>query len=257
MCSQPLSEYILSSSPLDFMVRKLRSRASISESAAEAIRGLPYKSQSYAPVAYLVREGTTHPNSCSLVLSGFVMRQKLTVDGLRQIVSLHMRGDLIDLQHLFLHRADHNVQALTHVETINIDRVALQRLILDEPSVGEAMWIDALIDSSIYREWVVNVGRRDARQRIAHLLCEFAARLKAAGLSDGRTCHLPMTQEQLGDAVGLTPVHVNRTLKTLVEEGAIQRNRREVSFTDWDHIRSIGDFSDLYLHLDQIGPLTA
>lgn len=162
-----------------------------------------------------------------------------------------MRGDLIDLQHMFLNRADHNVQALTRVDAINIERAALQRLILAEPSVGEAMWVDALVDASIYREWVVNVGRRDAKARIAHLLCEFATRLKAAGLGDGRSCQLPMTQEQIGDTVGLTAVHVNRTLKALAAEGVIQRNKREVSFTDWERMSAIGDFSDLYLHLDQ------
>ena len=101
---------------------------------------------------------------------------------------------------------------------------------------------------------MVNVGRRDAKTRVAHLLCEFATRLKVAGLGDGRSCHLPMTQEQLGDAVGLTPVHVNRTLKALVEEGVIQRNKRELSFTDWQRVRELGDFSDLYLHLDQTEP---
>lgn len=114
------------------------------------------------------------------------------------------------------------------------------------------MWIDALVDASIYREWVVNIGRRDAKARIAHLLCEFAARQKAAGLGDGTICHLPMTQEQLGDAVGLTPVHVNRTLKALVEDGVIQRSKRDISFADSARVRAVGDFSELYLHFDQI-----
>ena len=240
------------SNPLEFVVQKLRTRASITEGAADAIRRLPYTERSYDAPAYLVREGAAQPSVCGVIVSGFAFRQKLTVDGARQIVSLHMRGDFIDLQHMFLNRANHNVQALTRVEAINLDRAALQELILQEPSIAEALWVDALIDSSIYREWVVNVGRRDARTRVAHLLCEFATRLKSAGIGDGRSCDLPMTQEQLGDAVGLTPVHVNRTLKSLVEEGVIQRNKRDVSFHDWERIRRVGDFSDLYLHLDQV-----
>lgn len=240
-------------SPLEFMVRKLRTRAAISDHAAKAIQQLPYVRRTYDAPAYLVREGVVEPRTCSLIVSGYAFRQKLTVDGTRQIVSLHMRGDLIDLQHLFLRRADHNVQALTRVETIDIDRMALRQLILEEPSIGEAMWVDALIDASIYREWIVNVGRRGAKARVAHMLCEFAARQKVAGLGDGRSCDLPMTQEQLGDAVGLTSVHVNRTLKALVAEGVIQRDKRQVSFTDWERIREVGDFSDLYLHLDQTG----
>ncbi len=238
--------------PLEFMVRRLRTRAALSDRAADAILRLPATPRTYSAQAYLIREGAIRPSVCSLLVSGYAFRQKLTVDGARQIVSLHMRGDLLDLQHMFLRCADHNVQALTTVEALNIERAALQRLILEEPTVGEAMWIDALIEASIFREWVVNVGRRDARTRIAHLLCEFATRLKIAGLGDGRSCQLPMTQEQLADAVSLTPVHVNRTLKALSQEGIIHRNKREVSFTDWDRIRRAGDFNDLYLHLEQV-----
>jgi CRP-like cAMP-binding protein len=240
---------------LDFIVKRLRTRAPLSEAAADALRRLPFVERVYDAPAYLIREGALQPNVCSVIVSGFAFRQKLTVDGARQIVSLHMRGDFMDLQHMFLNRADHNVQALTRVEAINLDRAALQKLILEEPSIGQALWVDVLIDSSIFREWVVNVGRRDARTRVAHLLCEFATRMKAAGIGDGRSCDLPMTQEQLGDAVGLTPVHVNRTLKALADEGIIQRNKRDVSFGDWERVRRVADFSDLYLHLDQVQPV--
>ena len=243
--------------PLTLMVRKLDGRVPLSESAKAAIMNLPCAAKVYEAPAYLIREGATGINHCGLVLSGYAYRQKLTVDGARQIVSLHMRGDLLDLQHLFLGRADHSVQALTRLEVLNIDRAPLQALILAEPTIAKAMWIEALIDASIYREWVLNVGRRDAKTRIAHLLCEFAVRSKVAGLSDGRTCQLPMTQEQLGDAVGLTSVHVNRTLKALVEDGVIQRNNREIAITDWTTVRRAGDFSALYLHLNENEALPA
>ena len=239
--------------PLEFMVRKLRTRVQLSDAAERAILALPFVEKTFDPPAYLIREGMTLNHLCPLVISGFAFRQKLTADGSRQIVSLHMRGDLLDLQHLFLSRADHNVQALTRLETVNIERTVLQKLILEEPTIGKAMWIDALVEASIYREWVVNVGRRDATTRVAHLVCEFAARLKAAGLGDGESCHLPMTQEQIGDAVGLTSVHVNRTLKALTADGLIHRNKRELSFVDLERMRRTGDFSDGYLHLDQVG----
>jgi CRP-like cAMP-binding protein len=185
------------------------------------------------------------------VTSGFAFRQKLTVQGTRQIVSIHMTGDILDLQHLFLRKADHNVQALTRLETVELDREALRALAFARPAIAEAMWVDALIDSSIFREWVMNVGRRDARSRIAHLLCEFATRMDAMGLGTGDSYELPMTQEQIGDATGLTSVHVNRTLKSLAADGLVHRSRRYLSFSDWDSIRSVGDFSALYLHLDQ------
>jgi CRP-like cAMP-binding protein len=242
------------SSPLAMLVRKLAGRHPLDDQDQAAILALPYRSRTHEPAAYLVREGEPPRKHCSFVVSGFAFRQKLSVQGTRQIVSIHMAGDLLDLQHLFLKQADHNVQALTRLETAEIDRDALRALALARPAVGEAMWIDALIDASIFREWVLNVGRRDARSRIAHLICEFAARADTAGLfKDGRY-ELPMTQEQIGDATGLTSVHVNRTLKSLAADGLLHRERRFLSFTDREQIRAVADFSALYLHLDQTNP---
>jgi CRP-like cAMP-binding protein len=111
------------------------------------------------------------------------------------------------------------------------------------------MWHDTLVDGSVFREWIANVGRRDARTRLAHLLCEFALRLEAAGLGEHSKWELPMTQEQLADATGLTPVHVNRTLKTLDADGLIVRNKRAVSVSDWKRLAAAGDFQSGYLHM--------
>jgi CRP-like cAMP-binding protein len=237
------------------MIRKLRTRAQLDTVDCEAIRALPFVERTYETPAYVVRKGEPPKYHCSFVTSGLAYRQKLTAAGGRQIVSIHMTGDFIDLQHLFLNRADHSVQALTRLETAEINREALQALTLERPNVARAMWVDALVDASIFREWIVNVGRRTARARVAHLLCEFSIRMRYAGVSTERSCELPMTQEQIADAVGLTAVHVNRTLKSLVEEGVIERDKRKISFTDWEKITEIGDFSALYLHLDQAQPL--
>ena len=112
------------------------------------------------------------------------------------------------------------------------------------------MWTDTLVDGSIFREWIANVGRRDARTRMAHLLCEFSLRLKVAGLGTDDQYELPMTQEQLADATGLTSVHVNRTLKALERDGLIQRsNPRFVQIGDWRKLAEAGDFDSNYLHL--------
>lgn len=111
------------------------------------------------------------------------------------------------------------------------------------------MWFDTLVDAAIFREWTTNIGRRDARSRIAHILCEFGARLDAAGL--GERCHyeLPMSQEQLADCTGLTSVHVNRMLRSLDEEGLISRSARAVRIADWAALAKAGEFDDAYLHL--------
>ena len=114
------------------------------------------------------------------------------------------------------------------------------------------MWIDTLIDASIFREWIMNVGRRDARERLAHIFCEFALRLESAGMGSTTGYELPMTQEQLADATGLTAVHVNRTLKAMDAEGLIKRERRFILIPDWEKLRTVAGFSELYLHLDQV-----
>jgi CRP-like cAMP-binding protein len=112
------------------------------------------------------------------------------------------------------------------------------------------MWIDTLVDGSIFREWIANVGRRDARARIAHLLCEFSLRLKVAGLGEATDYALPMTQEQLADATGLTSVHVNRTLKALEAEQLIERsNPRSIVIGNWKKLADAGDFNPQYLHM--------
>jgi CRP-like cAMP-binding protein len=235
------------------LVRKLQTRAALDADDIEAVMALPFTQRTYEAPSYMVREGMRAPHMCSFIRSGFAIRHKLTNDGRRQIVAMNLPGDFVDLQHLFLNWADHNVQVLTRVEAVDIERSALQALALSRPNVGKALWTDTLIDASIFREWVLNAGRRDARQRVAHLLCEFALRMDAAGLDIGSGYELPMTQEQLGDAVGLTSVHINRTLKSLIADGVVQRDRRHVSFSSWEMIRAVGDFSALYLHLDQTG----
>jgi CRP-like cAMP-binding protein len=138
---------------------------------------------------------------------------------------------------------------LTEGEVAFIPREAIQKLALDRPSVGFAMWKDTLVDGSVFREWIANVGRRDAATRIAHLLCEFALRLKLAGLGEQTSYELPMTQEQLADAVGLTSVHVNRTLQQMERDDLITRNKRSVRIADWQRLADAGDFDPTYLHL--------
>lgn len=236
---------------LSIMLRKFERRAPLDEGDLEALAGLPHRLQAVDAATYLVREGERPDKSC-LILSGFAYRHKVTVEGARQIVSVHIAGDFVDLEGALLNVADHNVQALSHCEVAFIPREAMRALILAHPAVAMAMWTDTLIDASVFREWVVNVGRRDARARIAHLLCEIARRLEVAGLAHGGSYELPLTQEQLADCTGLTPVHVNRVLKGLDREGLIVRERRTMQVPDWEALRRVAGFSETYLHLDQV-----
>jgi CRP-like cAMP-binding protein len=185
------------------------------------------------------------------MLSGFAIRQKLAGNGGRQIFALTMTGDLADLPNALLGTADHNLQALTHVEAAMIPVEAILNVAFARPAVGRAMWSETLVDASISREWALNVGRRDARTRTAHMLCEFSLRLEMAKLGERCSYEIPMSQEQLGDALGLTSVHVNRVFRQLRDDGLIRTTGRRIEIGDFDALAAIGDFDSTYLHIAQ------
>jgi CRP-like cAMP-binding protein len=236
--------------PLAPMVRKLSLWAEISEADSEKILMLPCQRRHLDAGQYLVWDGDKPQHTC-LLISGFAYRHKSAGNGGRQIMSIHMKGDLIDLQNSLLGIADHNVQMLTAGEVALIPVQAVRDLAFQRPSIGMAMWYETLVEGSIFREWVLNIGRRDARTRIAHLLCEFALRLEVAELGKATSYELPITQEQLADAVALTSVHVNRTLKKLELDGLITRTKRIITIVDWKDLVKVADFQPRYLHLDR------
>ncbi|HET7678949.1 MAG TPA: Crp/Fnr family transcriptional regulator [Xanthobacteraceae bacterium] len=235
--------------PLERLARKLEYRVRLSPEDRAALLALPYTVKSVEQHYYVVRQGDKAKFAC-LIFSGFSVRHKIVAGGFRQIIAIHMKGEMVDLQNSLLGTADHSVQMLTAGKVVMIPREAVERIAFERTKIGKAMWLDTLVDASIFREWIANVGRRDARTRIAHVLCEFALRLKLAGLGEHTNYELPMTQEQLGDATGLTSVHVNRTLKGLEAEGLIERARpRSITIGDWKKLAETGDFDSGYLHL--------
>jgi CRP-like cAMP-binding protein len=239
------------------MVRKLAYWGEFDAADKDAILALPHRKKIFERNAFVARERETTTHSCLLV-SGFAMRHKILGNGSRQILAIHMKGDLVDLQNSFLGVADHSVQVLTDAEVAMIPRDAVKEIAFARPRVGMAMWFDTLVDASVFREWIANVGRRDAHTRIAHLLCEFSLRLKVAGLGEATDYELPMTQEHIADCTGLTPVHVNRMLKLLESENLIsRRSSRSVTIGDWNRLAGAGDFDSAYLHLREDEPALA
>ncbi len=237
-----------SRSPLELLFARLSYWFPLEESDRDALATLPHRVKSVDAHHFIIREREKATHCCQM-LSGFSVRHKIVVGGARQIVAIHMRGDMVDLQNSMLGTADHSVQMLTAGEVALIPREAVQQLAMDYPRIGMAMWKDTLVDGSIFREWIANVGRRDSATRMAHVLCEFALRLKVAGLGEQNHYQLPMTQEQLADTLGLTSVHVNRTLQALEQQNLITRNKRSVTIGDWEKLADAGDFDPTYLHL--------
>jgi CRP-like cAMP-binding protein len=232
------------------VIRKFESRTAMSADNRAQIAALPFKVRTIDASTYMLREGQ-RPTRCAFIVEGLAYRQKLTPNGEREIVSILMPGAFVDLQNLFLDESDHDIQALTRLTLAEVPIAALRQFIEACPAAGQALWVDALVESSIHREWLLNVGRRNARSRLAHLLCEFSVRLKQSTPGDAMAYELPMTQEQLGDALGLTPVHVNRVLKSLETDGLIARKKRQVSVIDWAGLRDAAEFNERYLHLGQ------
>lgn len=229
------------------LVRKLEQWHPLSDEERNALLTLPHVSRDLKAHQFVVWDGDRPQNAC-LLLSGFAYRHKLAGNGSRQILSIHVKGDLIDLQNSLLGTADHNVQMMTDGTLALIPIQAIVDLAFRLPAVGMAMWYETLVEGSIFREWILNVGRRDAFTAIAHLLCEFAMRAEAAEVGQAVSYELPLTQEQMADAVGLTSVHVNRTLKRLEEEGHIRRSRRMIEIDDWQNLAKVADFEPRYLH---------
>ncbi|MCI1756059.1 MAG: Crp/Fnr family transcriptional regulator [Sphingobium sp.] len=237
----------------EMIIAKLSRRNSLDAEDHLAIRGLSMDFRHHFASSYLVREGQP-PSRCAFLVEGYAYRQKLTIDGHRTICSLEVPGDFVDLQNIYLRESDHDVLALTDVISVDIPVAEMRVLAETAPAVGRAMWVDGLIEGAIFREWLLNIGRRNARSRVAHILCEFSTRLQAAGLAPELTADLPMTQEQLGDALGLTSVHVNRILRTMEAEGLVTRGKRQITITDWQGIRRVATFNPRYLHLHQEQP---
>ena len=238
--------------PLGQMVRKLELWQPLEDADRRAILALPHTCRDLDASQYLVWDGDK-PVHAYLLISGFAYRHKIGGNGGRQILAIHMKGDIVDLQNSLLGVADHNVQMLTSGRVAMVPVEAIRELGFARPVIGMAMWYETLVEGSIFREWILNIGRRDARTRIAHLLCEFAMRLEAAELGEPANYELPITQEQLADAVALTSVHVNRTLMRLEEDGLIKRSRRVISILDWTKLAKTADFHPRYLHLQRAG----
>ncbi len=239
-----------SKSALEPLLRKLGYWQKLDADDRAALLALPHTVKRLEQHHYIIRDRDKAAFSCVL-LSGFAVRHKIVGGGYRQICAIHMKGEMVDLQNSILGTADHSVQMLTAGQIAMIPREEIVRIAYERPAIGRAMWYDTLVDGSIFREWIANVGRRDARARVAHLLCEFALRLKVAGLGGEEGYQLPMTQEQLGDATGLTSVHINRTIKQLEAEGLIDRvSPRSITIGDWKKLADVGDFDSHYLQLD-------
>jgi len=234
-------------------IRRLETTVALCDRERAALERLPMQLADIRADQDIVREGDRASRSFAL-LAGCTCTYKVTNAGKRQISAFHVPGDVPDLQSLHLTTLDGSIGTLTPCRVGFMPHEALRDLCHEHPRLADALWRGTLIEGAIFREWTVNVGRRDALSRTAHLLCEWMSRLGAAGLAHNHACELPMTQAELADALGLSTVHVNRTLQELRRSGLVVLTGTALQVPNWALLMSFGDFDPTYLHLQTGAP---
>jgi len=231
------------------LIRKMESVFDLTDDERQALLDLPMQVQVIKADQDIVREGDRPSRSC-LLLSGFACTYKVTAGGKRQIVSFNIPGDIPDLQSLHLKTLDNSVATMSPCRVGFITHEDLHSLCTRYPRITAAFWRETLIDAAIFREWVMNVGRREGVSRMAHVLCELMVRLRAVGLVEDHACDLPITQGEFADALGFTPVHVNRVLQQMRADGLIELSGDRLNIPDWEKLKQVGEFDPTYLHLE-------
>lgn len=227
---------------------KLRRFDSLSEEDLSVLESAAVKVRRLASHESVVREGDV-PRSVHFLLSGYTCRYKVLSDGRRQITALLVPGDSCDLNGFLLNRMDHGIATLSVCALAQISRDAMVELTEKRPRLTRALWWSTLVDDAILREWLGNIGRRTASQRIAHLFCELLVRLQAVGLAQDNAFEFPMTQAELADTTGLSTVHVNRTLQELRAAGVITLRGKMLTINDVEALEATAGFDPFYLHL--------
>jgi CRP-like cAMP-binding protein len=230
------------------LVRRLRATSDVSEEDIRAIHALPFSVREYAAERAVVSDGQ-RASECCLIVNGFCARSKTTSEGRRQILSLHIPGDIPDLMSLHLHVMDHDLMTLTSATLAFINHEHLRLLHRRQPNLADMFWRDTLIDAAMFREWIVNVGQRPAPARLAHVIAELQERLKVIGRVEGNSFEMPLTQEQIGEALGITGVHANRVIKQLRQDEIVELHRGRVTVLDQKKLLELSGFDDRYLHL--------
>lgn len=241
--------------PFSRMLSKLERSLALSSEERQALAGLPLQVKALRADQDVVREGD-RPSRCFVLAEGFASSCKANGSGRRQIIAVHVPGDIPDLQGLHLGILDNSVVTVTPCLVGFIYHDDLRSLCSGHPRLAAAFWRMTLTDAAVYREWMVSLGQRSAHTRLAHLLCELFTRLEVVGLARERTCDLPLTQVDIGDMLGLSTVHVNRTMRELRAAGMIALEKGRLTVSDWPGLARAGEFDPAYLHME-VGPTPA
>ena len=233
---------------LEPLFRRLALRDTVSDEERSALTEVLSEVRSLPAGSDIVREGE-RPGRSTLVLSGLTCRYRNLENGKRQITAIHVPGDFVDLHSFLIKQMDHSVGALSPIVVAYAPHEGLERITERLPHLARLLWLLTLIDASIHRQWLVTMGAYPALNRTAHLLCELFTRLTFDGGQAETSLTLPITQQDLGDTLGLSTVHTNRVVQELRARGLIQWQAQEIRMLNWAGLAELAQFDPLYLHL--------
>ena len=235
---------------IDRHLMKLRARDEVSAAEESALREMISEVRDFPADRTIIRSNV-HLESSMLILSGLMCRFKDLPNGLRQVTALHVAGDFADLHSFTLKKLDHNVGTMTPCKVAIVPHDRLRMLTEKFPHLTRLLWFSTNLDAAIHREWEVSLGRRSAQERMAHLFCEMDVRLEVVGLASNGSYDLMLTQEELAECLGNTPVHVNRTLQQLREQGLLEFRGGKVTIHDRTGLRHVALFDANYLYVEK------
>ena len=223
---------------------------SLTPDERRAIAALPARIEFIDEDRAIIRQGD-RPIQSTMILKGIACTSITVATGKRQISAFHIRDDFPDLHSLHLRSMDADMVALTACTIAAVDHVALRAFCVDNPRLAAFLWHLTLVDAAVFRQWVANVGQRSAEQRVAHLFCELATRMRAIGMENGNEYPLRLTQADLSEATGLSTVHLNRSLQSLRARKLISLRNQVLTIPNDQALRKMGDFIADYLHLPE------
>ncbi len=229
-----------------WLARKLEQYDVLSDEEKAVLARLPENEHSVPENVDLVVEGS-RPMASTLLIEGFCARYTLLPDGHRQITAIHIPGDFADLHSFLIKTMDHGVTTLTPCRVAEVRHESLRSLTNDFPHLARLLWLSTLTDAAIHRQWLVAMGAQNAVSQFGHFICEMYIRLKAVGMTDEYRFELPMTQTELGDSLGLSAVHTNRTLQELRRRNLLTFEGAKVEILDWNGLQDFAMFDPTYL----------
>ena len=232
----------------DALVVHLACVGELSTEDRAAIRSIKGEVRTYPKQRDIMRVGDK-PDESMIVLKGHLCRYTIGHDGARQVQSFHMPTETPSLETLHIDYMDMNLATVTEAKIGAIKHTELQRVLTERPNVLSVVWRETLVQASITREWLVRNSTLPAHASMAHLFCEIFTRAQAVGLTRDMACDFPVSQEMLADSLGITAVHVNRTLQVLREADLVEFKGGLLTVKDIERLQVLADFDPLYLHL--------